>query len=117
MLLFGQGLELSLDPLPYWHSSQIKDPGFNLSNYENKDADNLLAKARQTLDQDQKKTLLEEFQNILIQNVPAVFLYSPDYIYLVSEKIKGISEKIITDPSKRFSDIGNWYIKTKRTWK
>ena len=117
LLLFGQGLELFLDPFPYWHSSQIKDPGFNLSNYENKEADNLLAQARQTLDSDQRKTLLEEFQNILIEGVPAVFLYSPDYLYLVSEKIKGISEKIITDPSKRFSDIESWYIKTKRIWK
>ncbi|HXK32206.1 MAG TPA: ABC transporter substrate-binding protein [Candidatus Paceibacterota bacterium] len=117
LLLFGQGLELFLDPFPYWHSSQIKDPGFNLSNYENKEADNLLAQARQTLDQEERKMLLEKFQNILIEDAPAVFLYSPDYIYLVSEKIKGISDKIITDPSKRFSDVGNWYIKTKRVWK
>ena len=117
MLLFGQGLELFLDPFPYWHSSQIKDPGFNFSNYENKNANNLLAQARQTLDSEQRKTLLEEFQNILIEDVPAIFLYSPDYIYLVSDKIKGISEKIITDPSKRFSDITSWYIKTKRVWK
>jgi len=117
MLLFGQGLELFLDPFPYWHSSQIKDPGFNFSNYENKNADNLLAQARQTLEQGQRKTLLEEFQDILIEDVPAVFIYSPDYIYLVSDKIKGISEKIITDPSKRFSDITSWYINTKRVWK
>ncbi|MBM3257931.1 MAG: hypothetical protein FJZ05_01815, partial [Candidatus Nealsonbacteria bacterium] len=91
LLLFGQGLELFLDPFPYWHSSQVKDPGFNLSNYENKEADDLLAKARHTLDQEERKTLLEQFQNILIEDVPAIFLYSPDYIYLVSEKIKGIS--------------------------
>ncbi len=117
LLLFGQGLELFLDPFPYWHSSQIKDPGFNLSGYENKESDNLLAKARQTLDPEERKAALEEFQNILIEDTPAVFLYSPDYIYLISKRIKGITDKIITDPSKRFSGIESWYIKTKRVWK
>ena len=117
LILLGQGLEMIIDPFPFWHSSQIKDPGLNLALYENKEADKLLEEARQTLDQEKRKTTLEEFQNILIKDAPAVFLYSPDYLYLVSEEIKGVSVKIITDPSKRFSGIEKWYIKTKRAWR
>jgi len=117
MILFGQVLELILDPFPYWHSSQIKDPGFNLSGYESKESDKLLEEARQTLDEEKRKMALEKFQDILIEDAPAVFLYNPEYLYLISKEIKGVSTKIITDPSKRFSDIENWYIETKRVWR
>ena len=117
MILFGQGLELILDPFPYWHSSQIKDPGLNLAGYENKESDKLLEEARQTLDEEKRKMALEKFQDILIEDAPAVFLYNPEYLYLISKEIKGVAAKIITDPSKRFSEIENWYIKTKRVWK
>ena len=117
MILVGQGLEINLDPFPFWHSSQIKDPGLNLAVYENKESDKLLEEARQTLNEEKRKAALEKFQDILIEDAPAVFLYNSDYLYLVSKEIKGISVKIITDPSKRFSGIENWYIKTKRTWR
>jgi len=117
LILLGQGLEMIIDPFPFWHSSQVKDPGLNLALYENKEADKLLEEARQTLDWEKRKAALEKFQDILVKDAPAIFLYSPDYLYLVSEKIKGISVEIITDPSKRFSDIEKWYINTKRAWK
>ena len=117
MLLFGEVLDVLPDPFPFWHSSQVKDPGLNLAGYENKTADKLLEGARQTLDETERKEKLEEFQEILLEDAPALFLYNPDYLYLVSNQVKGIQAKIITDPSKRFSGIENWYIKTKRAWK
>ncbi len=116
-LLFGEVLGAVPDPLPFWHSLQKKDPGLNLSFYENKNVDKLLEKARQSQEPEIRAQNLEEFQNILINEAPVVFLYSPDYIYLVSEEIKGINAEMIVDPSKRFSEIENWYIKTKRRWK
>jgi len=116
-LLFGEVLSLIPDPFPFWHSSQKGELGLNLANYENDKVDKLLESNRQLLDETERKQKLEEFQNILIEDSPAVFIYSPDYLYLVPDKIKGISEKIITDPSKRLTDISTWYIKTKRVWK
>jgi len=116
-LLFGEVLSLIADPFPFWHSSQKGELGLNLANYENNDADKLLEANRQLLDEEQRKNQLEEFQNILIKDSPALFLYNPDYLYLVPEKIKGINEKIIADPSKRLTDSANWFIKTKRAWK
>jgi len=117
MLLFGEALEAVPDPFPFWHSSQVKDPGLNLAGYENKECDKLLEEERQTQDEEKRKEALEKFQNLLIDDAPAVFLYSPDLLYLVSKEIKGINSKIITDPSQRFSNIEDWYIKTKRVWK
>jgi len=116
-VLFGNALEINPDPFPFWHSSQTRDPGLNLSGYENKEADKLLEEARQTLDQEERKNLLVKFQEIIIKDVPAAFLYNPDYLYVLSEKIKGVDEGIISDSSQRFSNITNWHIKTKRSWK
>ena len=117
MLLFGEVLGSIPDPFPFWHSSQKKDPGLNLSLYENKEADKLLEEIRESFDKEITKEKLEQFQDILIEDLPAVFLYNPDYLYLVSSEIKGIGEEMITDPSKRLSDMENWYIKTKRVLK
>ena len=117
MLLFGQSLRAIPDPFPFWHSTQKRDPGLNLALYENRRADELLEKIRQTLDKQEQKEALEEFQKILIKDNPAIFLFNPNFIYFINQKIKGISAGIITEPSKRFSNIENWYIKTRRIWK
>ncbi|MFH1582271.1 MAG: ABC transporter substrate-binding protein [bacterium] len=117
MLLFGEVLGVIPDPFPFWHSSQVNDPGLNLAGYKSTKSDKLLEENRQSMDETERKEKLEDFQEIIISDVPAVFLYSPQYLYLVSKDIKGINDKIITDSSKRFSGIETWYIKTKRVWK
>jgi ABC-type transport system substrate-binding protein len=116
-LLFGQVLGSILDPYPFWHSLQKIDPGLNLALYEDKEVDKLLEEGRKTQDLTERKKIYEEFQNLLIEDSPAIFLLNPDYIYFVSPEIKGIKEGLIVDPSKRFSEIEEWYIKTKRVWK
>jgi ABC-type transport system substrate-binding protein len=116
-ILFGEALGEIPDPFPFWDSIQKKDPGLNLALYEDKDADKLLEDARQILDEKERQQKLEKFQNILIGDAPCVFLYSPNYIYFVSSQVKGVQEKMITDPSKRFTNIENWYLKQKRVWK
>jgi ABC-type transport system substrate-binding protein len=116
-ILFGEALGLIPDPFPFWDSLQIKDPGLNLAVYENEDVDELLENARQSLDKTERTENLEEFQDILIADAPAVFLYNPKYIYFISDEIKGVNEKTITDHSKIFSNMENWYKKTKRSWK
>jgi len=115
-LLFGEILGAIPDPFPFWHSSQIRDPGLNLAIYENKKADQFLEKARKSLSLDDLFENLVSFQNILIKDAPVVFLYNPGYIYYLSGEIKTTKIQKIIDPSKRFSDIENWYIKTKRVW-
>jgi len=117
MLLFGEVLKAVPDPFPFWYSSQAKDPGLNLALYENKLADELLEENRKLSDPKQRKEKLEEFQEMIIKDIPAIFLYSPDYYYFTSLDIKGVTPKKLVDPSKRFSDIEEWYIKTKRVLK
>lgn len=116
-LLYGEAIGSEPDLYPFWHSSQKNDPGLNLSEYENKNVDTLLKDARETLDNNEKQTKYEKLQDIIIEDAPALFLYNPDYIYWVSAKIKGFQTTKIVDPAKRFSNVTNWYIKTKRIWK
>lgn len=115
-LLFGEALGATPDPFPFWHSSQKDYPGLNISSYESKTADTLLEQARETDDATQKQEYLEEFQNVLLNDSPAVFLASPDYIYLISNQVRGFNMQKITEPAKRFSDVERWYMKTKRVW-
>ncbi|MBI2625031.1 MAG: peptidoglycan-binding protein [Candidatus Nealsonbacteria bacterium] len=116
ILLLGEALGTIPDLFPYWHSSQKKDPGLNLANYESKQADKLLEEIRTTVKDDSRSKKYEELQKIIPLDAPAIFLYSPNYIYLVSKKIKGVENPIIVDPSKRLGGIENWHIKTKRLW-
>lgn len=102
------------DPYPFWHSSQRQDPGLNLANYYNREADKVIEEARKTLDYQKRAEKYNHFQNILVQDLPAIFLFNPAYTYATSDKIKGIELQRIFKPSDRFTDIEKWYIKTKR---
>jgi ABC-type transport system substrate-binding protein len=116
-ILYGQALGSGPDLYPFWHSTQINDPGLNLSEYQNKKVDQLLKEARETLDSELKQQKYEKLQDLLLTDAPALFLYNPDYLYWVSGKVKGIDTTKIVDPAKRFENIINWYVDTHRVWK
>jgi len=115
-LLLGQILGTIPDPLPFWHSSRKREPGVNLALYENNQVDELLEKARITSDQEEQRNLLEQFQDILVNDLPAIFLYRLDYIHFVSPNIKGYNSERIVSPAKRFATAIDWYVRTKRVW-
>ena len=117
MFLFGEILSLDPDPFILWHSSQKKDPGLNLALYDNKSADILLEEARQTLNPLERAEKYDDFQKLVIEDIPAIFLYSPTYLYGQTKTIKGFDNKVIPTPSGRFSNIETWFIETKRIWK
>lgn len=116
-LLFGEILTYDPDPFAFWHSSQKKDPGLNLALYNNRNADKLLEEARQTLSGEERAAKYREFQKLLSEDAPVVFLYSPSYIYVTSPKLKGMEIKNIPTPAWRFADIQNWHLKTTRVKK
>lgn len=116
-LMLGTILGFDPDPFPFWHSSQIEDPGLNLSLYANRNADKLLEEARQTDNTEERAKKYLEFQNILADDIPAIFLYSPRYTYVVSANVLGIDVARINVPSDRFAGISNWHKETKRQWK
>ncbi|MDP3794514.1 MAG: hypothetical protein Q8R13_01125, partial [bacterium] len=100
----------------FWHSTQKRDPGLNLSLYENRAVDKLLEEARQTLDKEARSAKLQEFSKLIQEDVPALFLYTPYFLYPQREHVKGTEMHIIALPSHRFADVSNWYIYTERVW-
>jgi peptide/nickel transport system substrate-binding protein len=116
-LLFGDIINRDLDLYPFWHSSQRNDPGLNTALYANLKVDKLLETARSSTDNDAR---LEAYKGIEIEinkDIPAIFLYSPDYIYLTSGRAKNIKINSLNYPSERFANISGWYTNTENIWK
>ncbi|MFH0968974.1 MAG: ABC transporter substrate-binding protein [Patescibacteria group bacterium] len=116
-LLFGQVTNFNPDLYPFWHSSQKQDPGFNLALFDDKDADIFLRDIRQESDENKRIEKYKELQRIIADKAPAAFLYSPYYLFPISNKIKGVEIKNINSPSWRFADVNKWYVKTARVKK
>ncbi len=113
-LLFGEIVGTDPDPYAFWHSSQMEHPGLALAVFYQKNIDDLLETARKTSDEEQRRLKYFHFQNILAEEIPAIFLYNPYYTYVISKDIKGVQSQYISLPSDRFADVVNWHIKTNR---
>ena len=116
-LLFGQVMGADSDLYSFWHSDQKRDPGLNLSLFGDSETDKLIDAGRVEFDTEKRAQIYHDFQEKLTAEIPAIFLYSPDYIYPVNKKIQGINIENLVLPSERFANIDKWYIKTKRIWK
>ncbi|HAT03472.1 MAG TPA: hypothetical protein DCS29_01700 [Candidatus Magasanikbacteria bacterium] len=117
VLLFGVIIGSDPDQYPFWHSDQVDYPGLNLSHYVNRSVDELLGKIRGTDNPEELNTLYIDLQNILLEDAPAAFLYAPIYTYALTDTVKGFDIERISYPADRFSNVFQWYIKTKKVWK
>jgi len=116
-LLFGEILGRNPDLYSFWHSSQRLAPGLNITQYTNATTDKLLEDARKQTDPDIRIAKYETFQTKLAEDTPAIFLYSPSFLYILPKKIKGAGFPSLLIPSERFSTIQNWYISQEKVWK
>ena len=119
MILFGNifGNGDSPDLSSFWHSSERFYPGLNLALYENKTADSLIQSIRKTLNNTKRQADLASLQSLIIQDRPVIFLYSPHYLYITKNWLKGFDKKFISSASDRFENIEKWYVKTARVFK
>lgn len=115
-ILFGEVVGRSLDLYAFWHSSQRNDPGLNLALYTNAAADKALTDARTHTDPAARQESHRAFLDAVAEDTPAVFLYSPDVVYLVPKHLQGIDIGTVTTPSERFLDVYTWYRDTERVW-
>lgn len=116
LLLFGELAGSDPDPFPFWHSSQIDYPGLNLALYANRNADKILEDGRTATDESKRTELYKKFQDLLANDLPAIFLYTPIHNFVVNKEIKGISINHLASPANRFDTLGNWYKKTAWSW-
>ncbi|MCX6701783.1 MAG: peptide ABC transporter substrate-binding protein [Candidatus Zambryskibacteria bacterium] len=115
-LLFGEIVGRDLDLYPFWHSSQRNTPGLNIALYTNIKADKLLENIRKTTDPVQQKNYLDSFNKEIENDVPAVFTYSPYFIYIIPKKVQNVNLGTLTTPSERFNNVSEWYIETNNVW-
>ncbi|OGG69325.1 hypothetical protein A3F27_01530 [Candidatus Kaiserbacteria bacterium RIFCSPHIGHO2_12_FULL_53_13] len=115
-VFFGEVVGRTLDLFAFWHSSQRNDPGLNLAMYANAKADSLLAQARATTDRRAREKLYGTFAAAVDKDQPAIFLYSPEFIYVVPKALEGIKLGALITPSERFLNVADWYTETEHVW-
>lgn len=115
-LLFGEVVGRDPDLFAFWHSSQMSDPGLNIALYANTETDKQLEKARTDTDVRVRKTQLKAAAKEIGNEVAAVFLYAPHFVYSTPSKVSGITLGTIATPSDRFDAVSEWYLSTERVW-
>jgi len=115
-LLFGEIVGRDFDLYAFWHSSQRNDPGLNISLYTNIEADRLLEKIRTAESRREKEDNYLLFEEEIRKDIPAVFIYSPDFIYATNKKIKGLRIGVVTTPAERFLNVHEWHLLTDKVW-
>jgi peptide/nickel transport system substrate-binding protein len=96
----------------FWHSSQITDcetnpAGNNSRGYSNPAVDELLEQQQQTTDIDERHEILRELQQILYDDIAAIWLYYRVDIIAVNDRVQGIQP---TPFGGSFWNTGDWSI-------
>ena len=117
VLFFGQIVNHGSDLFAFWHSSQKNDPGLNIALFGNDKADLLLNIAETILSDEDRSTKYIQFENIWKEDVGAVFIYSPEYVYIMNKSINIPKNYHLTNPQGRFDNVYSWYTNTDKVWK
>ncbi len=115
-LLFGTAVGRELDFYSFWHSSQRNDPGLNIALYANITTDAVLTEARTKTNRDDRAEAYKRFADEMRTDLPALFLFVPEFTYLLPDRIHEVTVAGLAGPSERFSSIGAWYTNTESVW-
>lgn len=115
-MLFGTAIGRELDFYSFWHSSQRTDPGLNVALYANITTDSILATARTNMNTEERERTILRFAEELTNDLPALFLYVPEFTYIAPKNIQSVAFPGIAGPHERFSRIEEWYTETEAIW-
>jgi len=115
LLLFGYVTDIPADLYPFWHSSGRIDPGLNIAEYVNITTDKELESIRTETDTDKMRKSYEVVQKEIASDVPATFLFSPEFIYIHRENFLQTKPVVaVAFPEDRFRNIEYWYTDTEK---
>ena len=101
------------DPDQYslWHSGAPPD-SFNLGGYLPRQAliDKDLEDGRAAPDRRTRKAAYADFQDLMADAAPAIFLVSPHYVYLVSKRVHGVRTNPVIEAVDRFQYVTGWSV-------
>jgi peptide/nickel transport system substrate-binding protein len=78
------------DPSLTWSSGNAAPGGFNTTGYKNPDVDKLIESAAAVFDQEQRKKIYSQFQNLMATEVPGPPLFVPREIVGVNKRVQGV---------------------------
>ena len=84
-------------------SDEIRN-GYNFVSYSNGELDNILIQAQTNYEG--KRELLYKAQEIISQDLPYLFLYSPNKLLAINNRLQGVKP----DPVNLFNHINEWWI-------
>ena len=106
--------DVGSDPDQYslWHSGA--DPGTLNFAYQHGWGviDQDLETGRGAVDQSARLAAYIDFQMLLADAAPAIFLYAPHYDYAVSQRVHGVRLNSVIEPGDRFQYVTQWYVNT-----
>jgi len=105
-IILGWGLGLDPDQYDIWTSTQTGPDQLNHISYKNPKVDELLEAGRRTFDEAKRKEIYWEFQDIMAEEQPVVFLYVPDNLPVVSSRVRGIEPA----PAGISYNFIKWYV-------
>ena len=73
------GGSVDYDPKQIWHSSSANNKGSNFVSYSNSKVDQLIDKARETLERDKRIPILREAYKLIAEDVPYAFLFNSKF--------------------------------------
>ncbi len=108
VMIYGQ--EIGRDPDRYvnWYSTQNEFPGLNFTGFNQVRADRALEEGRNNTEFEERLVHYREFQKVIADQVPAIFLYHPYTNYYISKYFRGLGDKYTFDITDRFLDLENW---------
>ncbi len=101
------------DQYLFWHETQ-RLMGQNYTGFQHRRISEVLEQARTTINRDKRLALYREFQQLFMEQVPALPLYVPVYTYAVDARVHGVQIGPLMKPSDRFLTIANWYVLERR---
>jgi peptide/nickel transport system substrate-binding protein len=112
-LLYGISIGVDPDVFVYWHGSQndARSSGLNFSEFKSRSADMALEAGRTRIEPELRVIKYKPFLQAWQQDLPALGLYQPRYLYLTYGKVFGLNEHTLNTNTDRYSNVHNWQIR------
>lgn len=69
-----------------------------------------LEDGRMASDRSTRLKAYTDFQDLMAEAAPAIFLYEPHYFYVTSKRVMGFSANPVIEPIDRFQFVAGWYV-------
>ncbi len=83
----------NIDPFDYYHGQHLTDAGSNFQGYSNPEVDELLTQAASETDQDARKDLYAQAEQLIVDEVSYLFYFNPDVVEAWSSSVTGYTAR------------------------